>query len=140
MPFSVSIGDAIACATLVKNVVRSLKSGAGSSLVYQELLAEFQILDASFFVLERSKLDDIPEVRLTLCETVANCKRNIEQFLSKNQKFASHLRQGGSSSSLKDALRKVQWALFREEDVKDIRLKIQLHLSTVDALLSMYQK
>ena len=140
MPLSVSIGDAIACATLVKNVVKSLKTGAGSSLVYQELLAEFQVLDVSFMVLERSKLDDIPEAHSTLKDVIANCKRNIEQFLSKNQKFASHLKEGGSTSSLKDALRKVQWTLFREDDVKDIRQKIQLHLSTIDTLLSMCQK
>ena len=108
MPFSVSIGDAIVCATLVKNVVKSLKTGAGSSLVYQELLAEFQLLDVSFLVLERSKLDDIPEAKPILRDAIANCKRNIEQFLFKNQKFASHLKEGGSSSSLKDALRKIQ--------------------------------
>ena len=140
MPFSVSIGDAIACATLVKDVVKSLKSGAGSSLVYQELLAEFQILELSFLVLERSKLDDIPEIKPILCKTIGNCKQNIEQFLSKNQKFALHLRQGGSSSPFKDALRKVQWTLFRDEDVKDIRVKIQLHLSAINNLLSMSQK
>ena len=139
MPFSVSIGDVIACAILVKNVTQSLKTGAGSSLVYQELLAEFEILDLSFLVLERSKLDDILEAKPILTAVIANCKRNIEQFLSKNEKFASHLKEGGSSSSLKVALRKFQWTLFRDEDVKELRQKIQLHLSTIDALLSMCQ-
>ena len=139
MPFGVSVGDVIACAGLVKDLVKSLEKGRGSSAVYQELITELYILERALILIKKLNLDEGSEAKPLVERAVTSCQGSISRFLQKNHKFAPHLRNGGSSSSWKDALKKMQWALFRSEDVATFRTEINSHIGSINALLSTCQ-
>lgn len=131
------LGDGI---KLVRQLIAALKSDAGSSKEYQDLIYEL-------FHLERSLL----EVKnLEVCDTLKPDKSAVEQaaiqfqhtistFLNKVSKYQPFLRAAGSGSSWRDGLRKVQWAMYGKEDVQHFRAQLQGHTSSIMMLLLTLQ-
>ena len=73
MPFRVSIGDVIACAGLVKNVVIGLEKGGGSSAIYQQLITKLYIPERALLLVKRLSLDETLEAEPLVALAVAKC-------------------------------------------------------------------
>lgn len=137
--FGFSVGDFIASISLISSLIKSLEEGAGSSAAYQELITELYVLENALMLVKRLELDATSSTKPIVERAVLNCQKTITRFLEKNRKFAPRLRKGGSSSAWRDALRKVQWALYREEDVRKLRAEINAHTGSINTLLMVHQ-
>jgi hypothetical protein len=139
-PFGFSVGDFISAIQLVSDVVQALKDSAGSSSHFVELIRELYSLERALLEVKNLSVSSIQEPELAAIKQAgAQCLGTIEEFLKKNLKFFRTLREGGSSSKLRDALHKVEWQLFRKEDVQSFRIMIRGHTSAITMLLLTFQ-
>lgn len=138
--FGFSFGDFVDGIELVRQLINALKSGAGSSKEYQDLIHELYSLERSLLEVKHLQVDDAQRAQKIAVEQAAvRCQTTISEFLSKVSKYQPSLRAGGSGSSWRDRLRKIQWALYRKEDVQRFRAQIQGHASSIMTLLMTLQ-
>lgn len=140
VPFGFSAGDAIAVSILIKDVFRALDDSKGSSAEYQQLSRELCSLDRA--LLEVELLSGTSETSLelnalshTARRVVDQCKECIEQFLKKIQAYNASLRERGSGNKLRDAGKRIKWALTQTEVLAKFRTEINGHSSTINMLL-----
>lgn len=134
-----SVGDVIVSIELVHDVAKALKDTTGSSSHFIRLITELHGLERA--LLEVKGLRVAPEREPELAaikQTVSQCQRTIQEFLSKSEKFYGTLREGGSQNRWKDALHKVEWQIFRKDEVESFRLKIQAYTASISLLLSPF--
>lgn len=135
-PFGVGVGDFVASIELVRNIAQALKDSTGSSSHFVGLIKELYGLQRA--LLQVNSLTVAPERDLELAaikQAAAQCQGTIEGFLTKNEKFFSTLREGGSHSRLRDSLHKIEWQLFRKDDVEAFQLAISGHTASISLLL-----
>lgn len=146
--FGFSAGDFISGLLLVKDVIRALDNAAGSSTEYLALKAELQSLERALNLLCNSSLTILDGAYRQLIEdTVQACFGIIQKFLSSTAKFdealsnTTNISQKGTTavSGWKVALRKVQWAFFKKEDVALVRAQLSAQTSNLNALLNLSQ-
>jgi hypothetical protein len=141
VPFGFSVGDFIATLGLIRDVVDALRESAGSSTTFQTLMREL-------YSLERAMLDvnglqpSSPEMEARLSaikQVAAQTQHPIDTFLHKNKKFQPTLRAGGSKDKWRDVLHKIQWRLYSEDDVAQLRATINAHTASITVLLVLFQ-
>lgn len=59
----------------------------------------------------------------------------MELFLRKVRTYNCSLREGGSGDRIRDAGKKIKWALTQKEEVARFRTEINGHSSTINMLL-----
>jgi len=138
--FGFSVGDFVDGIELVRQLINAFKSSAGSSKEYQDLINELYLLERSLLEVKHLQVNDALRPQKVAVEQAAlQCQGTISQFLSKISKYQPSLRICGSGSSWRDGLRKIQWALYRKEDVQRFRAQIQGHTSSIMTLLLTLQ-
>lgn len=138
--FGFSVGDFVDGVELVRQVISSLKDSAGSSKEYQDLIHELYSLKRALLEVKHLNIDETLGPQKTALEQAAiRCQDTISQFLLKIEKYQPSLRAGGSGSSWRDRLRKIQWTLYRKEDVRWFRAQIQGHTSSIMMMLTTIQ-
>lgn len=70
-----------------------------------------------------------------LAAALKRAECSVERFLKKIEKYQPSLQIGGSRNKWRDATRKIQWALYRKEDVSAFRAEISVHLNSIQVLL-----
>jgi chromosome segregation ATPase len=134
IPFSV--GDFISSLSLVRDLIKALEQGAGSAQEYRDLIRELYSLERALLEVKHLNVDESLQHRKNAIKQVAcQCQEMITSFLSKINKYQSALRINGSGNVLKDTLRKMQWALFKAEDIRKFRAQISGHWSSLLTLL-----
>lgn len=63
------------------------------------------------------------------------CRNPIEEFLSKIQKYEKSLGLGKSVYKIRNAGRKVQYALKKKDEANRLRHYLNLHIGTINALM-----
>ena len=63
------------------------------------------------------------------------CKYPLEQFLAKIQKYEKSLGLGKSVAKVRDAGRKIQYALGRRDEANMLRNYLNLHIGTINMLM-----
>lgn len=122
LPFGFSASDFVAGINLVRELIKALKDTAGSSAEYIDLIQELYSLERALLEVNRLNLDESQHTQtLALKQAAAQCQHTIDDFLQRIRKFQPALRLGGSKSSWRDGLRKVEWALCKKEDVRSFR-------------------
>lgn len=58
-------------------------------------------------------------------------------FYKDIERYRGSLRQGGSGSVIRDSWMKVEWALYKKEDVRQMRRKLADQVGRINALLSV---
>lgn len=134
--FGFSVGDFIAALQLVNTVIQSLRDAGGSSTVYQQLAAELETLKAALEAVGRLDPDSGQRnEKIALHQAAAQCKRTIDEFAKKIQKYQPHLGEEGSGSRLKDSWAKIRWAVCKKEDLQRFRADIRGHTGAIQILL-----
>lgn len=140
VPFGFSVGDFVDGIELIRQACNALKSSAGSSKEYQDLIHELYSLERSLLEVKHLDVAETLRPQKTAVEQAAlQCQETISQFLSKISKYHRSLRVGGSGSNWRDRLRKIDWALYKKEEVQEFRAKIQGHTSSIITLLMTLQ-
>jgi hypothetical protein len=135
-----SFGGFVDGIELIRQLTNALKSDAGSSKEYQDLINELYSLERALLEVKQLPVDDNLRLQRTAVEQAAlQCQETISQFLLKISKYQLSFRAGGSGSAWRDNLRKIQWALYQKEDVQRFRAQIQGHTSSIMTLLLALQ-
>ena len=135
-PFGFSVGDFVAGIQLIRQLISALEDSAGSSAEYRGLIKELYSLERALLEVKHLDLDDSQHAQLVaLRQAATQCQQTIDEFLLRIQKFQPSLRNGGSKSSWRDGLRKVEWALYKKDDVERFRAQLNGHTASINILL-----
>ena len=137
MSFGFSIGDFIAVGTLIIDITNSLREADGSKLEYQELLRELESLQHALSHLDKLQLRDSPSTTLDSIKYAAlSCRRPLEDFLRKIQKYDRSLGVWSKRSQWKSATGKLQWAYGHKEEIQKLQSYLNIHIGTINLLLA----
>jgi len=149
VPFGFSVGDFVAGIGLVRDVIEALQASSSSTARYQGLMSELFALERALLEVKKLGLGDnqatqperleIEALHGVLRLIVTQCQDTINKLLEKIKKYEGHLSANGSGSKLKDALRKVQWALLTDKDLEESRAEIRGHSNSITMLLTLTQ-
>jgi len=129
----VSAGDFIAAINLTKEVIAALRDSGGSSKEFQDVISELRALLIILHDVKDLELDvEQRRERAALRAQSALCQDIIYAFLDQIKKYYPCLRHGGSSSSWKDGLRRVQWALCEKKELVAFRMALTSHIQTIE--------
>jgi hypothetical protein len=138
-----SLGDIIAVAQIVQQVIEALNNSTGAPRNYQDLICQLQTLHRTLLeahqLITQSKIYD-PE-RLptsadgTILWEVGLCKSIMEDLLEKIAKYGKNLCKGGSGSIMRDSWRKISWQFLKKEDVTSFTERIDPHITAINMLL-----
>ncbi|PVH79678.1 hypothetical protein DL98DRAFT_214990 [Cadophora sp. DSE1049] len=140
VPFGFSAGDVVTVCILVKDVIKALDDAQGASTEYQRLIQELWSLDRALLEVELLSRTCDTSIELnalsqTTRRVVDQCKVSMELFLRKLRTYNCSLREGGSGDRIRDAAKKIKWALTQKEEVARFRTEINGHSSTINMLL-----
>ncbi|KAF8251319.1 hypothetical protein K440DRAFT_81113 [Wilcoxina mikolae CBS 423.85] len=133
MSFGFAIGDFIAAGQLVANVIGALNSSTGSSEDYQELLSELYSYQRA--LIEAEQICSIPSCSSqfhvatinAIAYSVSLSRKPIEIFLSKIKRYRGRLKNS--------SWRKIGWALFKEDEVRELRDVLRMHIDCISLLV-----
>ena len=143
--FGFSVGDLISGSMLIKELINALNDASGSSAEYRKLICELQNLQSALETLQDLRVDESRrDQRFKLEQVAAHCLKTIEDFVTRCTKFDAHLATSCKASKdtvlkWKTALKKVQWAFTKRDDVLKLRAEIMGHTSTINILMSSIQ-
>ncbi|KAI1357050.1 hypothetical protein F5Y01DRAFT_321363 [Xylaria sp. FL0043] len=163
--FGFSVGDFIAVAGLVHNIIRAISEHNGAVAEYQSCVSTLKSLHSCIcaikeglrFAQDVSSLD-LHEVALLngLTYELNICRDLLNAFLDSTYKYTASLLPSGearkfneaqavislfrrgkaSMKRLETAWKKVSWAIFRKEDVRKLEKDLQGHLKALQLYLS----
>ncbi len=140
MSFGYSVGDVIAIGSLLTKIISSLRASTGSSVQYQELIAELYCLQRAILEVEhlcRLLHSPFPDATMnSILYAVKVCRKPLGEFLQRIEKYRKRLRDGGSGNMMKDSWRKVGWALFKESEVRELREIAGMYTSSITLLMT----
>ena len=101
------------------------------------MIIELESIDRALSRLYNLKPADHELVHLEAIRAAASaCKRPLESFLAKIEKFEKHLGTGNEKQNhIKGAGRRIQFNVAFEEDVKELRTTLASHVLTINTLL-----
>ena len=135
MSFSFSVGDFIAVATLIKDIVVCLKDSGGSASEYQELMDE---LHGLLLVLDKIEhLEGQTEAITSIKVAALNCNFVLQDFRRKLEPYDKSLERGKTRGWIKDSTRKVRWELTMKTEVQNLRAYLLAHTSSLNMRLSI---
>ena len=139
-PFGFSVGDFVAGIELIRQLINALEDSAGSSSKYRELIKELYSLERALLEVKHLELDASQYAQLVaLRQAATQCQQTIDEFLIKVRKFQPAFRTGAAKSSWRDSLRKMEWALYKKEDVERFRAQLSGHTASINMLMMTVQ-
>lgn len=138
--FGFAVGDFIAGLQLVREVISSLQSSAGSVLEYHTLISELFTLERALLEVKALRYEDCEATQLDALKCAATqCQSTIDRFLAKIKKYQPSLNAQGSTSKVKDGFRKIQWALCEKSDLEVFKAEVRGHAGSINLLLATIQ-
>jgi hypothetical protein len=126
--------------SLILDLIKALEDGAGSGQEYRDLIKELCSLERSLLAVNELKVDESLQFHKNAIEQVAGCcQETISTFLTKITDYSPYLRLFGSGNTIKDTLKKVQWALCTKDGIKKFRAQIAGHCLSLQTLLATLQ-
>lgn len=139
-PFGFSVGDFLSGINLIREIIKALEDSAGSSAEYRELIKGLYSLERALLEVKALNLDESQYAQqIALRQATTQCQQTIDDFLQKIRKFQPALRTGGSRSSWRDGVRKIEWALCKKEDVEKFCAQLNAHTVSISILLMAVQ-
>ena len=140
--FGFSVGDFIACISLVRSLHSALNDGAGAKLQYRRLITELINLERALTEVRYLQVEESQASQKIALEQVAlQCQESIEDFLKRNAKFKPTLGAQTTSSkwSWRVNLHKIQWALCQDDAIDKLKAEVTGHTLTINTLLATTQ-
>lgn len=140
MSFGFSVGDFLAAIELVHDLATALSDGHGSNLKFQGLVQELYSLERVMVEIKNLEVSPELESRLWMVQQAAShCQTAIGNFLQKSDVYMRCLRQGGSANWWKDAFYKIKWAVYKADDVDELRACLRGHATAMGLMLQLLQ-
>ena len=137
--FGFSAGDFIAAIELVGTVIDALRSSGNASIEYRELVRQLLSLETALIQVKRLEFEETQYAEvIALRQAAAQCRRTIDAFWKKAEKYQASL-GSGSSSGLKDKWMKIKWALCKKDDVARFKADLVGHTESIQLLLTTVQ-
>ncbi|KAH5398360.1 hypothetical protein HBI67_214670 [Parastagonospora nodorum] len=139
MSVGFSVGDFIAVGKLINDISSCLQDAGGAKAEYQELLRELECLQQALHHLDKLQQgsSSSPSLNLDSIKYAAlSCRRPLEQFLGKIQKYDKSLGVWGKKSVVKRATDKLKWGLGQKEEVRKLQGYLNIHVGTINILLA----
>ena len=142
--FGFSVGDIVAGLKLVKQSIEALQDTKGSSGDYQALTREIDSLKDGLEAIEDLDLDQRlgpgSKQGIAVQKAISRCWHCIDNFLSITAKYQPWLQSDAPPSfRWKANLRKIQWALCKQDDISRFRAQLERHCSNISLLLVTLQ-
>jgi hypothetical protein len=138
--FGFSVGDFITAIELVGTVIDALRSSSTASLEYRELISQLLSLETALIQVKRLEFEESQYAEvIALRQAAAQCRRTIDGFLKKIEKYQPSLNGSGEGSRVRDAWMKVKWAVCRKEDVARFKADLVGHTESIQLLLMTVQ-
>jgi hypothetical protein len=140
VPFRFSVGDFVSTIELVHDMIEALKDSTGSSASFQGLIRELYSLERALLVVKALKIHPTQQATVDAIKQAATqCQITIDAFLQKNSKFQYTLGARGLQCEWKCAMYKIQWRVYRKDDVEEFRAALNSHVSSINMLLLTVQ-
>jgi hypothetical protein len=137
MSFGFSVGDFVAVGKLIVEIISSLQTIGGAKSEYQELIREFESLNAALRHLDR--LDHgatHSQIIGSIKYTALSCRVPLEDFLTKIKKYDRSLGLWSQSSRIKTVPDKVRWSFGRNDEIRRLQTYLNVHIGTINILLA----
>ena len=138
MSFGFSVGDFLAAATLIKDVVVCLKDSGGSASDYQELMDELHGLQLVLDKIEHLEGSAMQTESINSIKVAAlSCRFVLQEFRGKLEPYNKSLDRGKTRGLGIDSTRKVRWELTMKNEVRNLRAYLLAHTSSLNMRLSI---
>ncbi|KAF4887782.1 hypothetical protein CGCF415_v014726 [Colletotrichum fructicola] len=136
-----SVGDFIAVAKLIKDIIAALDDCRGSAKNYRDVVRELEILHRTVQQVERIYDDNTLDVHLDdlkalATSNLAQINGSLHDFRDRTQKFSPGLNEDGTKNRARDAFWKIQWK-FKEHEVIKFKDEIRGHTASLSMLLGI---
>ena len=123
--------------TLVSHYTANHQQNGEATSKYQDLIVELELLERALSRLYTLKPAEHELVHLEAIRAAASaCKRPLETFLAKLEKFEKRLgTEKAKESRYKGAGRRIQFNVAFDEDVRELRATLASHVLTIITLL-----
>ena len=138
MSFGYSVGDCVAGANLTYRLIRALSETQGSSHEFQEAMGELSSLQQTFLLISQMKPSPLLD-RATInaaSHIVLSSMELIGDFFKRTESYRKRLSGAVSSPSYASSWQKIGWALFKREELKQLRDILHTKLGHINLLLS----
>jgi hypothetical protein len=142
-PFGVSVGDFITGIKLICDSIEALGDAHGASSAYRQLLASLQSLKAALSQMDLLRFDPSQVAQQHALQNEANlCRECVNNFVARIDKYRV-LNMGNqtqwSMAAVKSTARKIQWGLFKKEDVARFQANVSARVDSIQMLLLTFQ-
>ncbi|KAH6845649.1 hypothetical protein B0I37DRAFT_380785 [Chaetomium sp. MPI-CAGE-AT-0009] len=140
MSFGFSVGDFLAVIELVHDLAVALSDGRGSSVKFQGLVQELYSLERAMVEIKNLQVPAELEPRLWIVQQAgSHCQTAINNFLRKGDVYMRCLSQRGTAKWWKDAFYKIKWAVYKADDVDELRASLRGHSMAMGLMLQLLQ-
>lgn len=138
MAFGFSVGDFIAIGKLIKDISSCLHDTGGAKAEYQELLREFECLQQALQHLDKlqNRNSCSPAALDSIKYAALSCRRPLEEFLGKIQKYDKSLGMWGKDGVITSTANKLRWGFGQKEEVRKLQNYLNIHVATINILLA----
>lgn len=134
--FGWSVGDIVASVKLIVKISDALKEAHGAKLDYQESIDFLFGLETTLQNLRCLAPILVTPLHESLLQfEVEKIAKPIATFFSEVQKFELSLSLQSKRSSWRTASRKIQWTLYTSKEVKKLRDRSSVPMSSLNILL-----
>ncbi|THH12861.1 hypothetical protein EW146_g7299 [Bondarzewia mesenterica] len=144
MPIAVfsfgSFGDIVAVIQLARSISNALSESAGSSKEYQMLIAELDSFSGTIETVQdamSSARGLSTSVENAIRHALGLCHGILKDIESKIIGYKESLNKGGTGRAVRDLWRKIGWALFKKEELVEMRRRLHGQLEGMNTLLTL---
>ncbi|KAH6686631.1 hypothetical protein F5X68DRAFT_261670, partial [Plectosphaerella plurivora] len=136
-----SLGDIVAVATLIKDLIKLLDDSRGSVKEYHEVVARLSSQLVAVEQVEKifggqAQTTKEAEIQAEVRQILAQIKKCAEDFKTKLEKFRPSFTVGGSKNKPGDVLKKVSWRLKREE-IETFEKSMVFHTGLLEVYITL---
>jgi hypothetical protein len=139
MSFGFSVGDFLAGAKLIADLMRVLSASKGASMEYQQLILDLQLVETTLIQIYQmciaSQLNT--SAMNALACIVQSTKASITDFTLRTRKYRESLSATGSGNKVKDLWLKIGWSMYRPAEIRSLQQRLQLDLGSINCLISL---
>ena len=140
MSFGFAVGDFLAVIELVHDLAVALSGSHGSGSKFKGLIQELYSIERVMVEIKSLQTPVVLESNLGMIQQAAlQCQAAITDFLQRNDGYMHHLGQTGSNRWWKGAFFKIKWAVYKTDEVEELRACLRSHSIAMSLMLQILQ-
>ena len=138
MSFGFSIGDFLATIELVHDLAVALSNSRGSDVKFKGLIQELHNLERAMIEIKTLQVPPGLESQLWMVQqATSQVQTAITTFLQQNHVYIRYLGHGSSSKWWKTVFYKIKWAVYKVDDVDELRASLCGHTMAMGLMLQV---